>query len=439
MLKKGFTAFVVSGLLSLPVFAQKQAKFLHAALKVERWLQSQSINKGDSGLAWHNTKDSAFYTAELYSGNGGVILFYLELYNATRDQRYLQKAEQGFHHLKLTQSSDLNEDNVGLYTGQAGIVYTASQLAIATGKKQYRDDAANMLSLLNKQILHNDTMPGQMANDIIYGYAGIGLVYLYAQAHHLQNDALHKAVLLGDLLLNRTTQGKTGIRWPMFMKDTLRKVYYPNFSHGTAGVAYFMTELYAVTKDNKYLEAALKAASHLQSITNDSGWVYHIEPHAQDRYYLSWCHGPAGTSRLYYKLHQLTKDSQWTRKMQQAAQAVMKCGIPEKQTKGYWNNLGACCGGAGIADYFLYLYKIFKKDEYWQFSRHMMNDILKKATANSNQLSWLQAENRSQPNVLAAQTGLMQGAAGIGLALLHQYYVAIKKKPAIVLPDNPFE
>jgi hypothetical protein len=51
---------------------------------------------------------------------------------------------------------------------------------------------------------------------------------------------------------------------------------------------------------------------------------------------------------------------------------------------------------------------------------------------------WIQAEHRIQPKLLIAQTAYMQGAAGIGMLLLH--FDALKHgRPArITLPDNPF-
>ena len=45
------------------------------------------------------------------------------------------------------------------------------------------------------------------------------------------------------------------------------------------------------------------------------------------------------------------------------------------------------------------------------------------------------AEHRVQPELLQAQTGLMQGAAGIGLWLLHLDGHSQDREPLVVLPD----
>ena len=36
-----------------------------------------------------------------------------------------------------------------------------------------------------------------------------------------------------------------------------------------------------------------------------------------------------------------------------AAASVLKAGVPKKRTPGFWNNVGICCGSAGVADFFL--------------------------------------------------------------------------------------
>jgi hypothetical protein len=43
-----------------------------------------------------------------------------------------------------------------------------------------------------------------------------------------------------------------------------------------------------------------------------------------------------------------------------------------------------------------------------------------------------------QPENVVAQTGLMQGAAGVGLALLHLDNAVKGRADRIVLPDNPW-
>lgn len=68
----------------------------------------------------------------------------------------------------------------------------------------------------------------------------------------------------------------------------------------------------------------------------------------------------------------------------------------------------------------------------------MTRHLLKKAASEGKGLKWIQAEHRVRPDFLVAQTGLMQGAAGIGLWLLKLDAFEKGKKEKISSPDSPF-
>jgi hypothetical protein len=61
-----------------------------------------------------------------------------------------------------------------------------------------------------------------------------------------------------------------------------------------------------------------------------------------------------------------------------------------------------------------------------------------KASVDEGQMSWVQAEHRVRPEFLVAQTGYMQGAAGIGTFLLRLDAASRGAKRAFVFPDSPF-
>jgi hypothetical protein len=75
---------------------------------------------------------------------------------------------------------------------------------------------------------------------------------------------------------------------------------------------------------------------------------------------------------------------------------------------------------------------------YLAFARKVADDTLARATVDGDGMKWIQAENRVSPNVVLAQTGLMQGAAGVGLSMLRLDGALRGRKPTIVLPDAPY-
>jgi lantibiotic modifying enzyme len=216
----------------------------------------------------------------------------------------------------------------------------------------------------------------------------------------------------------------------------------PNFSHGTAGVAYFLTTLYLETRQKELLDEGIRGANYLTSIADTHGGVcliYHDANH-KDLYYLSWCHGPAGVARLFYQLNRATKDPQWIDWMKRSAKAMTDSGAPGVVVKpGEWNNISACCGVTAQSEFFLDMYKITHEKEYLDLARKGTDRLLAAATKDDKGARWVQAEHRVKSDLLQAQTGYMQGASGVGMWLLHMgAFTAGRKEPTLTFPDNPF-
>ena len=72
------------------------------------------------------------------------------------------------------------------------------------------------------------------------------------------------------------------------------------------------------------------------------------------------------------------------------------------------------------------------------YVRRVVDDTLARATDDDTGLRWVQAENRVQPENLVAQTGFMQGAAGVGTFFLRLDAFERGAVWPLVLPDSPF-
>jgi lantibiotic modifying enzyme len=126
----------------------------------------------------------------------------------------------------------------------------------------------------------------------------------------------------------------------------------------------------------------------------------------------------------------------WVKK---SANGILTSGIPEKRTPGFWNNVSQGCGSAGVAQFFLDLYGATKETRYLDFARKMTDDLMARATRDDRGTRWVQAENRIQPGNLLAQTGYMQGAAGIGMWLLRLDAAQKNRAPFVRFPDSPWK
>ena len=430
--------FLVAVVRSVRMDTGIQARIcLEPALAVGSWLESVAIET-DEGKKWAADPENPGAAAtDLYSGMGGVILFFVELYRSTEETSYLAEAESGADYLLAQLPAESSPGaSAGLYTGFAGVGYVLEEVYKATDRAKYHAGAKHCLDLLESsgEKIGEGVQWGKVT-DIISGGAGIGLYLLYAHQETGEERAKALAEQAGRRLLELGTAENDGLKWRM---DPDSDMMMPNFAHGTAGISYFLARLHRATGEPEFLDGALAGGRYLQSITNEEGLIFHHVPGGEDLFYLGWCHGPVGTGRLYYELWRQTKDERWREALVKASRGVMESGIPQVRTEGFWNNVSQCCGSAGVADYFLYLFENTQQQDYVRFGFYMIADMLDRATRDETGMRWIQAEHRTQPELLVAQTGYAQGAAGIGLAILHWDAFYQNRQRSIRLPDSPF-
>jgi lanthionine synthetase-like protein/alpha-L-fucosidase-like protein len=453
-------------------FARRpETPYLDAAIQIAKWLEGTAVKTKD-GWAWPAAPDEFAgrevpkekFDRSLYSGSAGIVLFGMQLGFATQTNRGTDSwplAESPFLHLpresarellaslpeKVTEAAgDDDGERFGLYTGIAGTGFALYTLSQAIGWVEGHAGARRCVELLENGARGAGAgIEWSETTDVISGTAGIGLFLVFmAERDHLPL-ARDLAVAAGRRLLELGEREAVGRSWKM---DRKFPRVMPNFSHGTAGVAFFLARLYELTGDDAFLDGALDGARHLLSIadtSNNGCRIYHDTPDNRDLYYLGWCHGPIGTAQLFMKLAQVTGDADWTDWARRCAESVRTSGIPEQTTSGFWNNVGLCCGSAGVAGFFetlvqshrsffeIPLRPIAADDPDQLFAKRLLDWTLAHGTQDDRGLRFIQAEHRVKPDLLQAQVGLMQGAAGVGLALLQ--FESIPPMRLLDLPD----
>ncbi len=417
-----------------------EANYLEAATRARAWLAA-TAQRSPQGLTWAadplNAKTESY---DLYNGMPGVVLFLLEYAHATGDRQALDDAAAAARRVySAATGTTAQSENMGLYTGVAGQTYVLHEVYRSTGDRKFLDAVQWTLKML-KAYAKPAAGGAQWSTtvDIISGNAGTGLTLLYLAERLHDDELIDIALRAARHVATLGIEEKGGLKWAMNPTFARRM---PNFSHGTAGVAYFLATVAERTNDAQLLDTAARGAAYLQNVatrTENNGWqVFHSEPGNESLYYLSWCHGPAGTARLYERLGRSAKYKALRAEVPRLAQAIVDSGVPE-QSPGYWNNISQCCGNCGVVEFFTSLYRTTGYEKHLAFARRVMDNALGRATADGDGLKWTQAENRVSPNVVIAQTGLMQGAAGVGLALLHLDGAMKGRADRIVLPDNPW-
>jgi lantibiotic modifying enzyme len=418
--------------------ARPERPYLGAALKAAHWIHTARIETAH-GVTWPaNPLDAKTVSRDLYTGASGVVLFELELYEQARDPSHLAEACAGADDLLAAVAGDEIAAS-GLYDGVAGVMFVLAETYRASLEPKYwrgvercRDLLARRARRAGRGVEWNDS------TDVISGGAGIGIALLDLHRRFGDRTCAELARGAAERLVELGQADSDGVRW-MISPSVDRE--YPNFSHGTAGVSYFLATAYGATHESEFIGAALRGATYLKRIAKtdgDSCLIFHHTKGGEDRYYLSWCHGPAGTARLFHRLGQVTGDRGWRGWVERAARGIAATGIPEQRTPGFWNNVSQCCGNAGVADFFLELHRSYQDQTALPFARRVAADLLRRATDDESGMRWVQAEHRARPELLVAQTGYMQGAAGIGALLLKLDAVERGERVRIVLPDSPY-
>lgn len=390
----------------------------------------------------------------LYHGAGGIVLLWLELHRATADAAWLEAAAAAGDEI-LAHVQRVDWLSVSPSRGWPGYAFALGELAKATGRADFREAAGVCLDRLVDQakalgagIGWIEPAPfGDITGftedreifDQSVGAAGAGLVLLYAHREKLHARALEWAVATGNRLLEVSEADPAGLRWKM-MADMPFPFTAPNFAHGGAGVGYFLAELHKATGDPRYLEAAVSAARYLLARTTPQGdgfLICHTEEARTPMFYLGACHGPPGTGRLFLALHEITGQAEWMDHARGMLRGLTHLGAPEARSKGFWRNHGQCCGDAGIGEFALLMAGRTRDGAYLDLARRCADEILRQSDLADGLRRWVQAEHRDRPEFLEAQTGYMQGAAGIASFLLHLDTTLAGRPVKIALPDWP--
>jgi len=435
--------FAVSLALCAACSLRWDEKFLvDPARRAGVWIEQATI-RTEHGVTWPVEPGATPLRVErnLYAGSAGVVVFLVELAHATGEARWLALARDGARELAASIPEQVSGEAAGLYTGLAGLGYALGVVELATNDAQLRAARERVLHVLHASAVpEGEGVAWGPCNDVISGLAGIGFFLDWSARTFARPEDAELARRAARTLVARAERTEHGLDWPMDASFPRRM---PNFSHGTAGVATFLARVGSDAHGElAFRRAALEGARELiaRADRSDGGFrVHHHRPGGEQLYYYGWCHGPAGTSQLFTELARTGLDVDWRAYESACAQSLVAAKLPGQGLDGWWNNVGRCCGSAGALEFFA------ARMEHAPFEEasmaigrglELITDLRCRARSAGDTDCWPQAEHRTRPEQIQAQTGLMQGAAGIGLAILH-YQEALAGVPRIVrLPDE---
>lgn len=417
------------------------AEYLEAAIKVAEYIQKHEVVTPE-GKYWEisaaegagkeadEVESSFLNQRSLYAGAAGIGYFLVQLYEATGVDAYLKDAVAAGDHLVATYKEEISK-NPGVHAGTSGEGLFLKLLYDKTKDEKYKSLAIKIADDIYHSATKDET--GIHWNGFFDLMGDAGAVIYWLKIAEWTGDKKYIAYageVLDSILKLGVSYDDEAKYWKLFDPSvyfgTLPKGgVVPNFAHGTAGIVYLFTKYYEATKDEAYLEEAKKGFRFLEkiAITDDDASIvpylyFEKESRAYDIFYLGYCHGPAGDGIAVYELYKATGDEKYLEFFKRLSNALIKAGVPERRSGGYWNDC-LCCGSAGVLYHFLTAAAIDGK--YLSYAERTAKKTIADAYKDSEGYRWYNAWTRIKPWDVDAHLGLYVGAAGSASALLALY------------------
>jgi hypothetical protein len=414
---------------------------------VGRWLAANAL-VDESGVAWpDDVLNSETVSYDLATGVAGKVIFFVALYRATENPEYLELATGGADYLLTTlQDSAAFDDNprrASLYTGVSGLGVALTHVYQQTNDTKYANGVDKILTLLDEWSVATDEgiRWSDEFNDLLYGDTGTTL-YLSWYANQTGDERARDMAHDGArFMLEQAEESSQGMSW-YFRRS--KPFNLPNFSHGTAGVAYMLASVGAETRDEALLQGAQAGFDYLKSIAEIENDLLQI-PYGwgsdtwDGLFEFGWAHGLAGTASLFIRLQQTGIDvdsaAEYERLARHTLQSINLPGKPSAPFAEPSTPLDQRFGRAGVLGAFSdwsasYPGVVASRDEIW-------DHIARSANSEDDGVHWEVDAPDFMGGGRAAYTGVLHGAAGIGLAMLRMHARMSGRQAYVDLPDHP--
>lgn len=345
----------------------------------------------------------------LYDGIAGIAIFFRALQKVSGGQEYKEFCQAIENNLfeytdEMLGSTDFTNESSGVFSGEAGIVYTYLILYRLTEEKKYMEYAQKHAKIMSKII------PSDSDYDIIYGNAGAVLVIL--QLYKLTKDKQYydMACNAGEVLLKeQIISGEDKGGW----KGGGTEMALAGFSHGTAGIVYALAKLWEITGRKDILESIKLGLEFESRLYNEKAenWVDRRERTEEELakyscFMTAWCHGAAGIllgrTKIYHVIPEEYKKSV-RRDIDIALNTVGKTGFN--------TNDCLCHGNLGNTEICMEYAKVFHDDMIKQKYQRIRGKIAEDICKDSYDCGRAYLYGYKIP-------GLMTGISGMGYSLL---------------------
>ena len=438
--------------------------YLRAAIETANWIDTLAV-KTEHGRIWKALPEGQdgyredvpmFTSKSMYDGSAGIGIFLIRLYEATSDERWLKEAEEAAAHIIATQvgpewyEHTLHSEVKGIipvpgwaagaYNGPVGEAYFLEDLYQVTRKQEYRDFVLRTADVLMEAASRDERGLFWSEQEDITADGGfivfLDIVYRCTGIRKYLDFASEAAERVAKDALNAPNGGKFWKLLDLSMIDFPKDTTFPNWSHGTTGTAWMFAALYQDTGKTEFLELAKAGLEYAMNISvgDEKGRLIPYQDHpvtgpTYDKYYLSTCHGPVGSTLAFREVYEVTGEELYKNWTIELSRGIVKAGAPERHSWGFWNCQCQCCGTAGILEHFAEMYEYTGEKEFYDYMIRTADVLLSDSDhRTSGSRTWYDSWWRTIPTRVVSYPGLYVGAAGCGSSLLRAYAALTGKK-----------
>lgn len=325
-------------------------ELLNVAMELADEIEAKAFRQDNGDIGWmvlHYSPAAERYTLQpmendLYNGRAGVGLFFAALEKILPGSRYRALAHASLtpvrHWIRHATDQELTEFGISGYAGLSSIAYALTRTGEFLGDGELIADArAAALRIRPDQIEKDRSL------DAMNGAAGAIPSLLACYAATGEPEILATAIACGRHLLQRREPDEFGFRtWP-----TLDKCHLTGFSHGAAGIAYALLQLYKVTADTEFYEAAIEGIRFEGHafVPEQNNWPDYRRAAARSQdpmFCMAWCHGAPGIGLGRIAALDIMDTREVRRDIQAALASTSSADLLPRDH--------LCCGNAGLMD-----------------------------------------------------------------------------------------
>jgi type 2 lantibiotic biosynthesis protein LanM len=284
---------------------------------------------------------------DLYGGTSGVALFLASLHRFTGEPLFRVTAEGAMAHALAHVEEVPPPQRLAFYAGWTGIAHALASLDAPA--------SADKTSALIAAAAREAREPGL---DVISGAAGAIPALLHLRRDGKRDDLLAIAIRLGEHLVATARKSDAGWSWNTLEGQSTRDL--TGFSHGAAGIAWALLELFAATGDSRFREAAERGFAYERQwfSPEHDNWPDFRSIAAPagggdaPGYAMAWCHGAPGIGLSRLRAYEILDSDTARREAEAAIRATIR--LLTHPALGPQSDYALCHGRAGNAELLIY-------------------------------------------------------------------------------------